>query len=283
MRLIIHGGLGATEADEDSRQLRREALQPILEEGYRVLHSHNAYQAVIRSCELLEDCPLFNAGTGATIQRDGQIRLSCALMDGHRQSFSGLVNARYLKNPIRLAEKLQTRSDRLLDPAGAELLARDLGCEVYDPALAEVINRWAENRFERHFLGTHGTVGAAAVDSSGRLAAATSTGGRFMAGVGRVGDSCTPAGNYADEHTAISCTGHGEDILDEALAARIAVRVVDGLSLDAAFERTFAEAQTRGRDFAAIAVDRDSNVSWSVTMGILVAAYLDGDQFKATF
>lgn len=283
-RLIIHGGLGATEADEASRAIRREALAPILQEATSVLKSEDALQAVIRACELLEDCPLFNAGTGATIQRDGQIRLSCALMDGQRRRFSGLVNARYLKNPIRLAQILQERSDRLLDPHGAELLARAQGAPVYEPAQPEVIRRWAERRFDSAFVGTHGTVGAAAVDGAGGLAAATSTGGRFMAGVGRVSDSCTPAGNYATDVCAVSCTGHGEDIIDEALAARICVRVGDGMSLEDAFERSFAEAAARERDFAAIGVDGLGNARWSVTMGILVAAcYGDDGQFLATF
>ncbi|UFP96732.1 isoaspartyl peptidase/L-asparaginase [Gloeobacter morelensis] len=282
--LIIHGGLGASEADEASRQVRREALLEILKVANEGLKKGGAREAVVRACALLEDCPLFNAGTGATIQRDGQIRLSCALMDGREQRFSGLVNARYLKNPIRLAEQLQSRTDRLLDPHGAELLARSLGEAVYEPALPEVIRRWADQRFEAQYAGTHGTVGAAAVDGEGGLAAATSTGGRFMAGVGRVSDSCTPAGNYATDRCAVSCTGHGEDILDEALAARIAIRVGDGMSLPQAFERSFAEAEARGRDFAAIAIDSDGRTCWSVTMGILVAAYFDGNgAFCATF
>lgn len=282
-QLIIHGGLSAEDLPEEDRQVRREALRDILAEGHVVLNSQGAYQAVIRSCELLEDCQLFNAGTGSTIQRDGQIRLSCGLMDGHRQSFSGLVNARLIKNPIHLAAKLQNLGDRLLDSTGAELFARMSGAEVYDPATSQVIDRWARHRFEDYFTRTHGTVGAAAVDGEGRLAAATSTGGRFMAGVGRVSDSCTPAGNYANDWCAISCTGHGEDILDEALAVRVAVRVTDGMSLLDAVERSFSEARERGRDLAAICVDRSGNIAWQATLGVLVAAYFDGETFRATF
>jgi L-asparaginase len=105
-----------------------------------------------------------------------------------------------------------------------------------------------------------------------------------MAGVGRVSDSCTPAGNYADARCAVSCTGHGEDILDEALAVRIAVRVGDGLGLDDAVERSFKEAAARHRDFAAICVDRHGHARCAETLGVLVAAYLDGKgHFQATF
>jgi L-asparaginase len=61
-----------------------------------------------------------------------------------------------------------------------------------------------------------------------------------------------PAGNYATQKAAISCTGIGEDIIDECLAARIVVRVTDGLSLAQAFERSFGEAYHHRRDFGAL-------------------------------
>jgi L-asparaginase len=283
IRLVIHGGLIDHEDGEESRQPRREALQQILDAGYKVLESQDALQAVIQTCALLEDNPLFNAGTGATIQRDGQFRLSSGLMDGHRQSFSGVINGRLIKNPIYLAEKLQQFEDRLLDSTGVEIQARNLGLDVYDPATPELVNRWAEFRFTPRFTRSHGTVGAVAVDAQGKLAAATSTGGRFMAGAGRVSDSCTPAGNYANEACAVSCTGHGEDILDEALATRIVLRVTDGLSLDVAVERSFHEAKERSRDFAAICVDCDGNAHCAETIGLLVAAYRnDAGAFTTT-
>jgi L-asparaginase len=271
-------------AGEAERAPRRHALQEILDAAYAVLEQSDARAAVVHACVLLEDCPLFNAGTGATIQRDGQIRLSCALMDGQGQSFSGLINARLLKNPILLAEKLQSVADRVLDPTGAEIFARTVGAAVYDPATPEIVRRWAEARFDERYRRSHGTVGAVAVDHAGALAAATSTGGRFMAGVGRVSDSCTPAGNYADAHCAVSCTGHGEDILDEALATRIVVRVADGFALADAVERSFSEARARNRDFAAIAVDHHGTALCAETIGTLVAAYRDeAGHFRTTF
>ena len=61
---------------------------------------------------------------------------------------------------------------------------------------------------------THGTVGAVALDRSGGLAAATSTGGTFGKLEGRVGD--TPLigpGTWADDDVAVSCTGIGEHII----------------------------------------------------------------------
>jgi beta-aspartyl-peptidase (threonine type) len=65
-----------------------------------------------------------------------------------------------------------------------------------------------------------GTVGAAACDSSGNIAAATSTGGMTNKKYGRIGDSpIIGAGTYANNSTcAISCTGHGEPFI-RAVAA----------------------------------------------------------------
>ncbi|MGZ5040561.1 MAG: isoaspartyl peptidase/L-asparaginase, partial [Usitatibacter sp.] len=72
-----------------------------------------------------------------------------------------------------------------------------------------------------------GTVGAVAVDASGVLAAATSTGGVTMKLVGRVGDSpIAGAGNYASRHVAASATGTGEFVM-RAMAARAISEAVE--------------------------------------------------------
>lgn len=116
-----------------------------------------------------------------------------------------------------------------------------------------------------------GTIGALALDSAGRLAAATSTGGRGFERVGRVSDSGLPAGTYADGRTAVSCTGHGEDIVDEALAVRIAQRVLDGRALAQAFSATFRELAVRRRRTGAIGLDRLGRYRWSSTLPVLFA------------
>jgi L-asparaginase len=117
-----------------------------------------------------------------------------------------------------------------------------------------------------------------ALDSAGRLAVGTSTGGKGFERIGRVSDSATPAGNYASLHAAVSCTGIGEDILDECLAARIVVRVTDGMPLAAAFERSFREASQHNRDFGAIGLDATGAIAWGKTSPTLLAAYHTGDR-----
>src|SRR5690606_36471374 len=86
-----------------------------------------------------------------------------------------------------------------------------------------------------------GTVGCVALDKDGNIAAATSTGGKGFEIPGRVSDSPTVAGNYANSFAGISCTGIGEDIVSGGLAVKIATRVTDGLSLKEAVDRSFGE------------------------------------------
>ncbi len=120
------------------------------------------------------------------------------------------------------------------------------------------------------------------MDTQGYLAAGTSTGGKGFERIGRVSDSAMPAGNYATNHAAISCTGIGEDIIDECLAARIVVRVTDGLSLSKAFERSFAEAREHKRDLGAIGIDATGAIAWGKTSQVLLGAYHDGKQMGDT-
>ena len=65
-----------------------------------------------------------------------------------------------------------------------------------------------------------GTVGCAALDKQGNLAAGTSTGGMAGKKYGRVGDSpIIGAGTYANNQTcAISATGHGEYFIRNVVA-----------------------------------------------------------------
>jgi L-asparaginase len=248
-------------------------------------------EAVVLGCRLLEDDPRFNAGTGSVLQSDGQIRMSASVMDGSQQRLSGVINVSRVKNPIDLAQWLQNSSDRLLSDIGAAELARELQLPVYQPLTDQRLYEWLEERkgnFQTAMAGVvaedagRGTIGVVVRDQFGQLAVGTSTGGKGFERIGRVSDSATPAGNYANSLAAVSCTGIGEDILDEALASRIVVRVTDGLSLEAAFAKSFQEAATRQRDFGAIGLDHQGTLAWGKTCDVLLAAYWDGQHIGDT-
>jgi len=158
--------------------------------------------------------------------------------------------------------------------SGAQRFARVMGFPDHDPVTPERRADWFDkrNRIDevlgpralkmRRFLKEHpeyagGTVGAAAVDASGVLAAATSTGGVTLKMVGRVGDSPVPgAGNYASAHVAASATGTGEFVLRSLATRAISERMERGEKLSAAMEAVLGQL---GRDYDAdvgiIAVD----------------------------
>jgi L-asparaginase len=270
----------------------RQSLFQILEEVYAMLVAGaNAQQAVVRGCQLLEDNPRFNAGTGSVLQSDGQIRMSASLMDGSAQRFSGVINTSRVKNPIDLAQFLQGADDRVLSDYGSAELLRELQLPVYNPLTDLRLQEWLEERqqnFSRSIAGVvaeaagTGTIGVVALDSHGNLAAGTSTGGKGFERIGRVSDSAMPAGNYATAQAGVSCTGIGEDIMDECLAARIVVRVTDGLSLQAAFAKSLSEAHHRHRDLGAIGLDATGAIAWGKTSEVLLAAYHTGDRLQDT-
>ncbi|NJL84418.1 MAG: isoaspartyl peptidase [Chloroflexaceae bacterium] len=285
-KLIIHGGAGSSLSGKGGLKTVRESLHSIIKTVYELLlNGASATDAVIQGCQLLEDEPRFNAGTGSVLQSDGQIRMSAALMDGASQRFSGVINVSRLQNPIKLAQTLQDQSDRVLSDVGAADLARELQLPIYNPITELRLNEWLQERqenFQKNMANViaeaagRGTIGVVALDRQGYLAAGTSTGGKGFERIGRVSDSAMPAGNYATAHAAVSCTGIGEDIIDECLAARIVVRVTDGLSLPAAMQRSFQESRTNNRDLGAIAIDATGTIAWGKTSEVLLAAYHDG-------
>jgi len=308
-KLIIHGGAGSSLQGKGGVDTVRKALLTVLEAVYlRLQQEISAEEAVLLGCQLLEDEPRFNAGTGSVLQSDGQIRMSASLMSGDTQQFSGVINVSRVRNPIHLAKFLQDSPDRVLSDHGAALLLRELKMPDHDALTDQRLQEWIEERkgnFQRAMANVvatgesssaaksvpaatseneagRGTIGVVALDAQGRVAAGTSTGGKGFERVGRVSDSAMPAGNYATRHGGVSCTGIGEDIIDECLAARIVVRVADGATLGDAFTRSFAEAEANRRDLGAIGIDCQGAIAWGKTSDVLLAAYHTGDAIGDT-
>lgn len=241
MKLIIHGGFfSESSTNQQTKKAKQDALLEIVKKSYDYLKTHTAVQTVVYATSLLEDDELFNAGLGSQIQSDGKVRLSACVMDGETQKFGGVINIEDVKNPILVAQELMTYDDRVLSGSGALDFARKKGFEYYDPI---TLQRREEYTYKLDQRNRQGTVGCVALDASGCLAAATSTGGKGFEIPCRVSDSATVAGNFANSHAAISCTGVGEDIVSAALAAKIVTRVTDGFSLEQASNKSFLELQ----------------------------------------
>jgi L-asparaginase len=275
MKLIIHGGFfSESSQSHETKKAKQDALERIVRNSYEYLKTHTALETVVHAIEQLEDDELFNAGIGSQIQSDGKIRMSASLMDSITNKFSGVINIEDVKNPIRVAEKLFTYDDRVLGGEGATGFARKNGFEKFS---TEIPQRRKEYEEKVKALGT-GTVGCVALDAHGNIAAATSTGGKGFEMPGRISDSATTAGNYANAFCGVSCTGVGEDIVSAAVATKIVTRVTDGMNIAASFEKTFAELKPYDGFAGAIAIDKSGNMYHQDSHPKMVFAGFDGTQ-----
>lgn len=277
MKLIIHGGFfSESHTNQETKIAKQKALKRIAMASYDYLKTHSAVETVVYAVRLLEDDELFNAGIGSQIQSDGKIRMSASLMDGTTQKMSGVINIEKVKNPILVAEKLMVVEDRILGGEVATEYARKLGFEEFS---TEIPQRRQEYEAKLKSTGT-GTVGCVAWDKDGKLAVATSTGGKGFEIPGRISDSATVAGNYANSHCAVSCTGVGEDIVSGAVAAKIVTRVTDGFNIQEAFAKTFEELKSYDGFAGAIAIDAKGNIYHQDSHPRMVFASFDGDIFE---
>jgi len=250
--IAIHGGAGAIPANlfaHDQGARYRASLSTVLDAGFAILErGGTSLDAVTCAVRALEDDPLFNAGHGAALTREGWAELDAAVMDGKDQRAGAVASVRHVKNPVDLARRVMEKSRHvLLVSAGAEEFALEEGIPLVPNTYFRTDDRKqqlaSEQRGQRVSdlmpgpAGTQGTVGAVAFDQHGNLAAATSTGGMTNKRQGRVGDSpIIGAGTYAKNGVcAISATGHGEYFIRAVAAYHIASSIeYRGLSLEAA-------------------------------------------------
>ena len=216
---------------------------------------------------MLEDDPLFNAGRGAALTRDGWAELDAAVMTGAKQKAGAVAAVRHVKNPVELARRVMEKSRHvLLVGVGAEEFALEEGFVLVPNLQLRTDERRRQLAHEQEGVSvsdlvplTQGTVGAVALDSRGDLAAATSTGGMTNKRQGRVGDSpIIGAGTYAKNGVcAVSATGHGEYFIRAVAAYHIASAVeYRGLSLaEAAREAIHTNIRALGGTGGIIAVD----------------------------
>ena len=274
MKIIVHGGFFSESlTNHETKIAKQQALLRIVKDSYDYLNTHTALETVVHAVSLLEDDELFNAGIGSQIQSDGKIRMSASLMDGYSMKMSGVINIEEVKNPIQVAQVLQNEDDKILGGSGATNFARQYGFEKFS---TEIPQRRSE--FETKMAATRiGTVGCVALDNEGKIAVATSTGGKGFEIAGRISDSATVAGNYANQFCGVSLTGVGEDIVSGAVAAKIVTRVTDGFTLEKAFEKTFTELLPFDGFAGAIAIDSKGNIFHQDSHPSMVFASFDGE------
>lgn len=242
--IVVHGGAGRWETAD--RTLAVAGVARAAGVAWSVLATGgSALDAVLEAVVCLEDDPLFNAGTGSVLTARGTAEMDASVMAGETLACGGVACIERVRNPVLVARRVMQATDCvLLAGPAATGFAREQGFPEYDPGLPRTA----------HGVGT---VGAVALDDAGRLAAATSTGGREGKRPGRVGDSPVPgAGNYADAAAAVSATGWGEQMLRYVTAKDVATRIARGALPEPALREALDDMARRfGEPIGAIALD----------------------------
>lgn len=269
--IAVHGGAGVLDSKKlsfDRQVAYRSGIREALESGHKILESGgSAIDAVEAAVRTLEDNPLFNAGKGAVLASDGRHYHDAAIMDGKDLSAGAVAGVQRVRNPIVLArEVMRGGSAILLAGEYADRFAEQVGVELVENTYFTTEHRMEQLRaaivsgdvildHNDPYRGKKGTVGAVALDRTGHVAAATSTGGMTNKHPGRVGDSpLIGSGTYAaDDTCAISCTGKGEQFIRHHVAGTVASIIrYAGRSLHSAAELAMKELPPKVGGFIGI-------------------------------
>ena len=295
-KLVIHGGAGVIEPSRTTPEVDaqiRAALNRALAAGSAILASGgHALDAVEAAVLVLEDDPNFNAGKGAVFTYDGAHELDASIMDGRNRSAGAVAGISATKNPIKAARAVMEDSPHvLLSGKGADQFSKEQGLEQVPNSYFSTERRRRQlEEFKKTDVSAleveykYGTVGAVALDISGHVAAATSTGGTTGKRWGRVGDSpIIGAGTYADDRAcAVSATGTGEYFIRAGVAHEICARIrLDGATGQRAADAVMEEVKALGGDGGVIVVTPKGEMVYSFnTIGMYRGrAYAAGRSF----
>jgi beta-aspartyl-peptidase (threonine type) len=271
--IIAHGGAG----DYDPNEIQDRGVTNAVSAGWKILEAGgSALDAVEAAIVVMEDDPVFRAGLGSSLNFEGAVETDASIMSGDMTC--GAVGAlTAAANPIKVARLVMERTDHvLLAGSGADEFARRMGVAAGDLRSEQQLELHAKLRAQfaagedlkfmpkLHALAGDielGTVGAAAVDSDGRIAAGTSTGGMSMKLPGRVGDSAIiGAGTYAGEFGGVSATGHGEPIIRHVFS-KVTVDAIGSVGVREAVDMAIEMGLSHGVRFGIIGVEENGAVA----------------------
>ena len=269
MQVVVHGGAGS-EPDEPGRR------QSVVEEAAGAgAAAGTPIDAVVAAVRILESSPRFNAGVGGAIQSDGVVRTDAGVMrsDLEAGAACAMPGVEHAASVARLVAEetphVLVAGERAVDLAEAFGVETgvDLRCDRTREQWADLDDlppaddprahlEWIDGRF-----GGTDTVGAVARDGDD-LAAATSTGGRWLALAGRGGDvPQVGCGFYCGAAGGASATGAGEDIARATLARRAVRHLEEGRDAGSAADLALSEfADLTGSDAGLIVLDREGTV-----------------------
>lgn len=290
--IIVHSGAG--DWTDDKLEIAKEHLIKSVEIGFEIL---NKYDDAISACEeaikILEDTPIFNAGTGSVLNIFGEVEMDASIMRGDNLKAGAVAGIKNIKNPISLARKVMEETDHvLIISEGAEKLAKVFNFEDYNPITEESIQKYRKlkeeidkfdkfkklsefmKKYPQYFMGT---VGAVVVNSKGVIVSGSSTGGIVLKLKGRVGDTpIVGAGIYANEYCGASATGIGEGIIRTNLSSFVCNLAKLGISVKNAV-KSGIDYLTEKVNLPAgiIALDRNGNIGFYHNTKYMPVAYYE--------
>jgi beta-aspartyl-peptidase (threonine type) len=303
--IIIHGGAGTILKENLSEEKEKEyklKLEEAIRTGYAILKEGGTSQeAVVKTIQVMEDSPLFNAGKGAVFTHEETNELDASFMDGKTLNAGAVAGVMNVKSPIELAVKIMTDSEHvMLSGKGASIFAKEKGLEIVAPSYFYTENRFKSLQRIKNKVKTEldhndkkaafydadiknskfGTVGCVALDKNGNIAAGTSTGGMTNKRWGRIGDApIIGSGTYANNKTCgVSSTGWGEYFIRNQVAYDISAQMeYKNSSLKQATTDVIQnKLTTLGGTGGVVALDKNGNMSFEFnTAGMYRASMND--------
>lgn len=274
--LVLHGGAGVLARKSYDREI--EHMRSLAERGKTQLRDGMpALDVVSDIIRALEASGLYVAGKGSSPTTEGRYELDAAIMDGPTRRAGAVAALEGFVSPIDAARMVMDETPHILVVGeGAARLAGKHGLKaVSDPDTYYKPAAVPDGRA----IAT-GTVGCVALDTEGRLAAGTSTGGTLKKTPGRVGDCpLIGSGTWADVHVAVSCTGQGEYFIRSLAAGTVAARIrYLHESPDEAARYALKDVKRLGGDGGIIAVGADGRIAFPYnSQGMKFAAvFTDG-------
>jgi beta-aspartyl-peptidase (threonine type) len=270
--IIVHGGATVFKTQYHADIL--DAVERAAKRGLCAMENGgSSLDAVETAIWTLEETSLFTAGLGACKNSNNEVEVDAMIMDGRRLQSGAVMAARDLVHPISLARYVLERTSIMqVAGLGANMMYKKMLSDGYR-------NEPKPNQTDLVPIAKEcDTVGAVAVDESGRVCAGSSTSGWPGKIVGRVGDTAIiGSGVYANEIAGASCTGKGEQILRIVMARMAVLHVENGLSVRDASERAVAELrQKTSGEGGLIMADRTGHISFGYDTPHMPVAILAG-------
>ncbi len=302
--IIIHGGAGTIlkkNMTKEREAAYKEKLAAAIKVGHTILkNGGTSLEAVLKTIQVMEASPLFNAGKGAVFTNAGTNELDASFMDGKTLNAGAVAGVKNVKSPIELAIKVMTDSEHvMLSGDGASLFAKEQGLEIVVPSYfyteqrfkalqkvkksqnkkSEVSNKQAAFYDATIKDSKFGTVGCVALDKNGNIAAGTSTGGMTNKRWGRIGDApIIGSGTYANNLTCgVSSTGWGEYFIRSQVAYDISAQMeYQQKSLKEATKDVIQNKLTKlGGLGGVVALDKNGNMSFEFNTEGMYRASMD--------